>query len=608
MPPQEPTENIHIYDHPESRIAFLETALADQQWRATIYPSALEGERNPSAIRDVLQHHGYVVEDSRDRFGNPTLSVLHLPENSSLRENVRTLGLARGVEHTLGHMSAEKLFDKIKKSVHYVIDDKAHLYSAFYLVGDTLLTFCGADNKTSGAKSSFTEKLKTLREPENALQSLSGLCSTFNSLIAMVYAQEGNSRDYKHMKEQFYSAMIHGKDPTDPASWASPEEHHGPVANANRWIEDHPIPAAATAQIASQLLLMASGGMRWQNALPELKELQRTRPSEAVMCEREKALGKLVRGSKRDIARGVVSTLGWLAMLYPAHKVGKKEAWNNPKRAWQEFQEHPERFASILTGGASVVGVMGGRDKDNFSQSAGEISLILGDATIFFTEISEYGGKPTLEKLAKNAAKFISESPALFDDEQRASFVQRVAHYLSGHMAARDAHWNLEANAPKLVEAIAKDLQPLPNRLHDAAQELASLVATIPAAQRKSAVGALCEALCAIPGVYVGKECLEKQVSDRLATVSPPSPDTPLSMRAAAPHVAALITHVPTLAIAGNAMRLYDVLTQFAAASPRDAIYLSHAMKEEIGKHTGLDPRQLAQAEKDAAAQHRTLH
>ena len=607
MPPQEATDSIHIYDHPESRISFLETTLTDKQWRATIYPSALEKGQNFNTVRQALQNHGYHVEDGRDKYGNPTLNILHLPGDSSLRENIRALGLAQGAEHTLSQMSAEKLFGKVKHGVQYVIGDKAHLYSAFYIVGDLLLMFCGADNENNHGKLTFGEKLKTLRAPENAMQSIGGACSLLNSIIAMVYAQEGNSREYKHMKEQFYSAMIHGKDPTDTSGWEAQKEDRSWVGKVDGWLEHNPIAGAATAQIVSQMLNMGSGVLRWHKNAPELNALRRARTVEEAVSDRETALTKTVQGSKMDVIRSPFSILGWMGMLYSAHKVEKKAPWYTPVRALQEFQEHPERFTSLLTGGASVIGVIGGRDKGNFSQSAGEISVILGDVTIFFTEISEYGGKPTVEKLAKNAAKFISESPALLDGEQRASFVQRVSHYLSGHMAARDATWKPEETAPKLAESMAAELEKLPNRLHDAANELAALISAMPAHQRQSATGALCETLTSMPGVYIGKEQLEEEVGRRL-----PQPHevagTPQTMREASKHLAALVGHVPTLAIPQNTMRLYDVMAQFIAPSPRDMLYLSHAMKEQIAQHTGIASSYLARVEKEAQAQHRTVH
>lgn len=607
MPPQEAIESVHIYDHPESRITFLETTLADKQWRATIYPSALEKGQNFDVVRHALQKHGYHVEDGQDKYGNATLNILHLPADSSLRDNIRALGLAQGAEHTLSHMSAERLFGKVKHGVNYVIGDKAHLYSAFYIVGDLLLMFCGADNENNHGKLSFGEKLKTLRAPENAMQSIGGACSLLNSIIAMVYAQEGNSREYKHMKEQFYKAMIHGKDPTDPTGWEPPKEDGGLISKTDRWLEHNPIAGAATAQIISQVLNMGSGGIRWNKYAPELNALRAARAEGIEMCEREVALNKTVKGSKMDVARGIPSILGWMGMLYPAHKVEKKDPWYHPMRAVQEFQEHPERFTSILTGGASAIGVVGGRDKGNFSQAAGEISVILGDVTIFFTEISEYGGAVTPEKLAKNAAKFISESPALLDDEQRASFVQRVSHYLSGHMAARDPTWKPDEAAPKLAEGITAELEKLPNRLNDAADELAALISNMPEHQRKAATSALCETLASMPGVYTGKERLEQEVGRRLEPFATTA-GQPQNIRDTAHHLAALVGHVPTLAVPQNTMRLYDVMTQFAASSPRDMLYLSHAMKHQITQHTGIGTTQLAQVEKQAQSQHRTVH
>lgn len=607
MQPREDTERVHIYDHPESRIAFLEMTLADKQWRATLYASALEPGQTLKDIRKTLVTHGYQVESGQDKYGNPMLNILHLPSESGLRENIRALGLTKGAEHTLSHMSAEKFFGKVKQGVHYVIGDKAHLYSAFYIIGDLLLMFCGADNENNHGKLTFGEKLKTLRAPENAMQSLGGAFSLLNSIIAMVYAQEGNSREYKHMKEQFYSAMIHGKDPTDMTQWEAPQESHSWAAKTNRWLEHNPIAGAATAQILSQALNMSSGALRWHKNAPEFSALRQARGIGGQATAREIALAKTIQGSKLDVLRGPFSILGWMGMLYPAHKVEKKAPWHTPTRAVHEFQEHPERFASVLTGAASVIGMMGGRDKGNFSQAAGEFSVILGDVTIFFTEISEYGTPSTPEKLAKNAAKFISESPALLDDEQRASFALRVSHYIAGHMAARNTEWNPAEAAKTLEENIVRELAALPNRFEETAQALATLTASLGAAHRPAATRALCNALAAMPGVYVSPAQLEEKVA-AYSQAKTPEKAAAHSMQELAPAFASLIGSVPTLAIPQNTMRLYEVMTQFVASSPRDMMHLSHALKQEIQQHTTLSPAHLQQVEKSAQQQHRSLH
>lgn len=596
LPPAEETQRVHIYDHPESRIAFLESTLTGQQWRATLYPAALQGQ-DIAGMRSTLTAQGFHVEDGQDSHGNRTLEVLHLSGDSGLRENIRALGLAKGAEHTLSHMSAGKLFDTVKGGVNYVVSDKAHILSAFYILGDALLMFSGADNKSANGKVPFSEKLKTLRQPENALQSVSGICCAMNSLIMMVYAQEGNSRDYKQMKEQFYSAMIHGKDPTNPAEWEAPKVSNSWTSKVHRWLEDNPIEGGATAQIVSQVLIMGSGGMRWKKSAEAL--------AMAHGAERE-ILKETVSGSKLDIGRGVMSILGWMGLIYPAHSVENKAPWHNPVRAVQEFQEHPERFASVLTGGASVVGMIGGKKKGNFSQYAGEASLVLGDVTIFFTDISEYGhgGKATLESVAQTAAKFIQESPALLDNAQQASFVDRLSQYLAGTMAARNPEVKPEDIAPQLSAQITEHLQKSPSRLEKVSEELASMLAALPVSQRENAGKELSQALAQLPGVYVAPEALQQSVSAALQTHAAPAADAaPPSMQGAASHLSTLVAEMPMLAIPQNMMRLYDTLTQYCATSPRDPIYLSHALKQGVQQNTGLSGPDLRQAERLAQAQ-----
>ncbi len=601
LSPQQDTQRVHIYDHPESRIAFLETALAGEQWRATLYASALEPGQNLSAIHEALSKHGYRVERGQDKYGNPVLNILHLPSEAGLMESIQVLGLGQGIQHTLSNMTASKLFGTVKHGAQYIINDKAHILSAFYLLGDSLLILSGIDNKELGgtAKRGFAERLKTLKRPENAMQSLSGVATLMNSMILMVYAQEGNSKDYKQMKEQFYKAMIHGKDPTHPEEWEAAPQSHTMLGKANGWLQDHAIAASASSQIVSQLLIMGSGGIRMSHTK---QQMMGATPDKQAELERN------LRGSKKDMGRGVASILGWLGMMYPAHKVEDKAPWYHPMRAVHEFQEHPERFASVLTGGASAVGIMGGRDKSNVSQMLGEASLILGDVTIFFTDVNEYGaGKATTETVAKTAAKFINETPLLLDEAQQAAFVQRLSYYLAGKRAAQDVNINPSQEAELLAGHISKALEALPSRLGEAADEMTRLVSALPGTQRLSATRAISQVLTQMPGVYVSSEHLEQEVSRRMQ-ILPATTGTVQTMQQMAPHLARLVSHLPVMSVPQNAMRLYDVLTQFVATSPRDKLHINHALKQEIQAQTGLSPHALTQAEQLAQPAPRQLH
>lgn len=601
LSPQQDTQRVHIYDHPQSRIAFLETALAGQQWRATLYASALEPGQNLNAIHEALSKHGYHTERGQDKYGNPVLNILHMPSEAGLMESIHTLGLGQGIQHTLSNMTASKLFGTVKHGAQYIINDKAHILSAFYLLGDAMLILSGTDNKELGgaAKRGFVERLKTLKHPENAMQSLSGVATLMNSMILMVYAQEGNSKDYKQMKEQFYKAMIHGKDPTHPEGWQPAAQPHTMLGKANDWLQDHAIIGSATSQIISQLLLMGSGGIRMNHTKQQMV---------GASLDKTAELQKTLRGSQKDMGRGVASILGWLGMMYPAHKVEDKASWYHPMRAVQEFQEHPERFASVLTGGASVVGIMGGRDKSNLSQVIGEASLILGDVTIFFTDVNEYGaGKATAESVAKTAAKFISETPLLLDDEQQAAFVQRLSYYLAGKRAAQDANIHPTQEAALLAGHISKALEVLPSRLAEAADEITRLVSALPSTQRPSATRALAQTISEIPGVYVSAERLEQEVTRRME-ILPATAGTVQTMQQMAPYLARLVSHLAVLSVPQNAMRVYDVLTQFAATSPRDRLHVNHALKQEIQAHTGISAQMLAQAEQQAQPAPRQLH
>ncbi len=596
---QENTESVHIYDHPESRIAFLETTLAGEHWRATVYPSAVAGQ-DVGEIVQSLRTKGYIVENSHDKYGNSTLEVTHLPDAAGLRDNIRSLGLVKGTEHTLSQMNTDKLFGTVKDGARYVVGDKAHIVSAFYLMGDMLLMLAGAGNQTSGAvkQQGFAAKLAEFKKPENVLQSLSGVGTMMTSLILMVYAQEGNSSQYKQMKEQLYKAMIHGKDPTDMANWAPPEKPHTMLGRLNETMHNNGLEGAVAAQCSAMAMQIASGGLRWKSEAATLGHIG----TDAAVAK------KLINSSKLDILRGFVSIAGWMSLLYPAHEVKEKAPWYNPMRAVQSYQEHPERFASVLTASSSVIAMRSGQERKNPFQVSAEASLLLGDAVLFFTDTKEYGVSPqTPEALGKMAAKFISESPLLLDTQQQADFVQRLSHYLSGNMAARHKDWIPDERTPELASIISSELEKLPNRLNDVANEAAKLISELPASQRSSATQALCQTLCDMPGTYLDAGALKEIVHERIKEI-PALPGTPQTMQSLAPQFASLVAHLPMAAVPQNAMRLYDVTSQFCASTPRDAIYLSHAMKKSVEQHAGLSTADIQQLERKAGAQQRSTH
>lgn len=598
---QDAERRVHIFDHPESRIAFLETALGENRsWSATIHASAVQGAKHLLPIKRTLDRNGYSTGLGTDEHGEEVLTVLHLGSESGLLENIHALGLTEGMRRSIDHCSLQRMTETLKSAAHYFTDDKAHLISAFYILGDIFLMFSGTGNQSSagGHAKGLAGKLRELKKPENALQSLAGVATAINSIILMIYAQGGDSKEYRQMKEQFYKTLIHGKNAADPEQWEPPPTPHSAVEKLNATLHEHPLGGAVAAQLSAMIMTAVSGGLRWHHA-----ENNRGNPAFT-----EEVLKGEKRNGKLSILRSILSSAGWLAFLYPAHTVKEKAAWYTPKGAIQAFQENPERVAAPLTAASSIIAIAAGKETRNFPQMAGEAALLLGDATIFFTDTKEYSQSPgTTEATAKMAARFIGDAPMLMNKEQLADFVQRISRYLAGKRAAGNPAYDPATETPKLADAISEELKHLPNRTQEAMEVLTELVSRLPRCTRGQAITALADALVEMPGVYLSQEEIVKNVNTRL-TLFPKEAEPATDIRQLAPVIAGLIPRLPMLAVGRNLLCVYDTLTQFVPASARDFTYLNHAMKQEIQQGGGVSSHQLAQIEQQIQAQRSRLH
>ena len=100
-------KQVYIYDHPESKIRFLEQTLADKDWRATLVYANTDAtalaEREHA--KQQFAARGYAVREGKTEQGEPTLELHHLGEGSSPHEIIQELGVGRGVGKLLMHPS-----------------------------------------------------------------------------------------------------------------------------------------------------------------------------------------------------------------------------------------------------------------------------------------------------------------------------------------------------------------------------------------------------------------------------------------------------------------------------------------------------------------------
>ena len=104
-----PERQIHIWDHPESRVQFLETVLNGSDWKAVIHADPAktidQGRHELESINQTLLRHGFTTHPAQDEHGQPTLTIHHLGDATGVLASLKELGLIEGSRRTLTHLN-----------------------------------------------------------------------------------------------------------------------------------------------------------------------------------------------------------------------------------------------------------------------------------------------------------------------------------------------------------------------------------------------------------------------------------------------------------------------------------------------------------------------
>lgn len=569
---------IRIWDDPESRIHFLETVLKKKEWEAVVYHPdfAPDGTQKPDAATPLpelarkLADKGYHTTLGRDDNGIPILKVKHFGSDTSLASSIKELGFAKGMTHKLANIG-EPLGNAMQKTADmakYIASDKARLIGGLYMVGDLILIFAGLGNKKD-ANTAGHGFANVLKDPANLLQSTAGVLATIQSLIYMGYAKEGSEAVYSDLMKQVTAAREQGRDPLDTGAWQTKTQGgpKGLFGLPHKVLKDYPIQLGALTQVAGQVALMASGGIRLKRTTSDMG------PDAASMR----------RGAIQDMLTATTSVMGWsLLTKTKSEKIAKEDKlpWSNPKRVWQEMSEKPNQFASGFLSAATLSGIAAGRAKGNNIQTMGNLTYLLGDGILFMTNSEHYGaaGMGNTAVLAEAAERFIKESPAIFGEKEQAQFVQQLADHLaerSLHDEAKKQKRNVavdEKAVRALSERIASGLNAKLPRVNDRANEAAARIANVVKTFHPSVgdriTDALCDSIVALPGVAIGKEELKSHVV-RHTEYAKDTPPQQVKMDDVAKPIADLLFSIPGAATPEAASKIYDAVNAHIRPDPK---------------------------------------
>lgn len=571
---------IRIWDDPESRIHFLETVLKDKQWEAVVYHPdfAPDGTQKPNAdtplpeLAQKLIEQGYQAVQGRDENGIPILTVKNFGSDTKLSDSIKELGFAKGMTHKITHLG-EPLGNAMQKTadmVKHVASDKARLIGGLYMVGDLILIFAGLGNKKGkdGADAS-AGFMNTLKDPANLLQSGAGVMATLQSLIYMGFAKEGSDAVYSDLMKHAKEAREQGKDLLDAGAWESKAQSgpKGLLGLPHKVLKDYPIQLGALTQVAGQLGLMASGGIRLSRTKGQ------TGADNAAMR----------RGAMQDMLTATTSVIGWsLLTKTKPEKIddADKAAWSNPKRVWQEMSEKPNQFASGFLSAATLSGIAAGRAKGNNIQTMGNLTYLLGDGIMFMTNSNDYGaaGMGSSAMLAEAAEKFVKSSPMILGEKEQGQFVQQ----LSAHLAERTLHDDAKKQKRKapvtdqevqaLSQRIAAGLNAKLPRVNDHANEAAARIANVVQSFHPSVgdkiTDALCDSIVAMPGVAIDKAELKSHVV-RHTEYAKETPPQLVKIDDISKPIADLLFSIPGAATPEAVNKIYDAVDAHIRPDPK---------------------------------------
>ena len=611
---------VQIWDHPESKIAFLEQTLDGKGWKATIYPQTLASSSYNSLeeIKSKLDGRGYATKMGRDDKGQTVLHVHHLPNNADIDHAISELGLVKGSAHVISHVGdhirsgALGLYHSAKQGSHYFVGNRAKTMASLYLAGDILSTmsFVTAKKQPGAESEKLLQKMfGSLDQPYEKLYAGGSFMSAIQSLIYMSFADEGSDSQLQHLKKEYRQAEKRGADPMSVNAWkAQTKQSHSPLHAVETFIRKYPIELGALAQIIGFSAVTASGKMRWDK----------------FKHSTDKELRASAEGGRLEMLTAPCSILAWILLTLKPKEEDKEAKEKDPlkaKNGIQGFIDNPARISGALATGTSVAGIMAGSKQNNPMKMAGQGTWLLGDAAMFTMKSDNYGqsGQSKEDFAAEAAAEFISESPIVFGQEELEHYVSELSNYMAERMAA-DGHEDKKTLSADDIKETAheialKTMTRLANKqliAQKLAHHVAQIVFQFPEAQQDSLKTSLSKAISECPGVLITTDEMVSSVSAELGKITHTlenNREKPLpKMHELAQDISSIVLAMPAEHAAENASQIFDVLQEHMELGERDHTHLAHAMKQQISENTGIPTSALTELERNINTPDRSLH
>lgn len=579
---QQKRQNIIIYDHPESKIRFLEQTLTDKDWRATIVLP-----RDADALQEIskaLIQRGYVVKPSTNDMGEATLEIHHIGSDTPPTELLRDSGFFHGMAHAVANPATT-----LQAPLHYgkkgydwtigALHDPARANGIINVVAEGFLTAAGATAKTGKST-----------DIKNALQTFSGFNFLSQSLTYLLFAKNNENRALGIIKNKLKKTTMAGGDVTDLHYDPTQDTEKDDFVNrVSRFMRRYPVTIGAMLNNIGMVAYMGHAYFERKYHMGVLAAPPHN--AEAVKAARN-YIGTGAKGFRhwiktgfgKDIFGASLSLAGWSVLMVPPTKAVPESERTTERsaigKAWDWMREHTPLEAGLLTLGASSFRLMGATSKGNFTQRTGERIYIFGDFALMFTNSHEYGGDAKLnqEKLSTQIVDHVGKLPVLMGAKEQVKFVDNIMQFwldkyrADAAKAGKDPktyHAWVERSAAEVKQEVMRKVRHQQTaRIEHLGECLAKMVAQFPAAQRDSLSDKLTQTLAAMPWMKATPEEIKATMAESLTKLRH-NTEAAMNTHALTENASIISRIVPNIDTAHVASALYDTLAPFMVTTEK---------------------------------------
>jgi hypothetical protein len=638
-------QEMYIFDHPESRVRFLEASLVGDDWRATIVipPSeAANPDQHAQEMAAIFKARGYAASVDRDGTGTALLHIHHFGKTSSPLEAVREMGLGRGTSFTIAHLGqlAGSGLVAAADFFSYVIKEPARLFNGIYLAGDGFMSASEIFHKNSAPSGVVADpnQFKRLKRVQGTIGTVGTLGNWAQSLIDLKYAKNGAELNIDALNEAFNAGQKRGIDATNFQAWSDPNLSRNALSPLADIAKRKPIETGAWAMVAAQLSFITARSMDifmdrqllQGQKMPAPREwMKLLRMDDGITAtDASKTLGREVKageevylpifkrtlGSHINLLRAGLSISGWQLFTHQHKHHDHLTGWTqNPfKRLGEEIDNHTEQAVATLTASASVVGLAAAAFSRNGWQMAAESIWLAGDCVIFLVNKENYGENSSRKELPliEAATKFLKTVPVSLGPAAEAQMINDLASHLA-HRTVNDGERKtkiqnpekMEAEVQRLTIAIATGLKANMASHHTIFKKIAYQSAVIAGKFGKekgpAVADKIAESLGQAPGLYGSTDEWKTAIKAAMKQVVVDDENI-RGISQLTNDIAQLVLSSPAASNAGVAMAAYDAVASFLPANPMGVTLLQKAITAEASKQLQRTPAQLAAM--DAAA------